>query len=347
MRDNAIRRGVISKCHSFHTANENMTDEKNTPQPRKVMPLKTVRQTKFDRLYSEQREIEKAEAFAAGDVGYLNKVLVQATLPYREPDPNLIAWGRRAGNVALAIQPGATIDVSNGKPISIGYPYGVIPRLALAWLGKEIKRQKSREIDLTHNLTSFMSEIGFDHPTGGKNGSIGAVKKQLQRLFAARLSLLEIDPKANDMTDYASAKFMEVAGSAVFWRASVPGQESLFATKIVLGEQFYEAFKSGVPIDIRAMRALGQSPLEIDIFCWLCYRLAYLTKTAVVPWEALQAQFGTETQNEAKFRWQIKRALNSISVVYPGAKFDSSGRAGLKLFPSLPAIARAVKEGKC
>jgi len=320
-----------------------MNEEKSTPQPEKVLLLKSSRLSKFERLYAEQQQIESAEAFEAGEVGYLNKVLVQATLPYREPDPNLLAWGRRAGNVALAIQPGVTIDVSTGKPISIGYPYGVIPRLALAWLGKEIKRQKQREIDLTNNMSSFMSEIGFDQQSGGKNGSISAVKKQLQRLFASRISLFDVDVNGRSMTDYSSAKFMEIARSAEFWWSSTPRQDALFKTKIVLGEQFYEAFKSGVPIDIRAMRALGQSPLEIDLYCWLCYRLAYLRKTSIVPWEALQGQFGTETQNEAKFRWQVKRALTSIKTVYPGANFDPTGKAGLKLFPSPPAIARSIK----
>jgi len=303
-----------------------------------ILLLDAKRVSKFERLFAEQQAIEKEEAFEAGEVGYLNKVAIQATLPYREPDASLLAWGRRSGNVALAIQPGVTIDVSTGKAISIGYPYGVIPRLALAWLGKEIKRQKSREIELTNSLSVFMAEIGMDSVTGGKNGSINAVKKQLQRLFASRISLFEIDAANADKTDYRSAQFMDVAGAATFWWSSNPHQTSLFQTKIVLGELFYEAFKSGIPIDLRAMRALGQSPLELDLYCWLCYRLAYLSKPTTVPWEAIQGQFGTETQEEAKFRWQVRKALQSIKVVYPAARFDSSSSVGLQLYPSAPAI---------
>ena len=178
--------------------------------------------------------------------------------------------------------------------------------------------------------------------TGGKNGSISAVKKQMQRLFAARISLIELEAGNTDLTDYQSARFMDIARDATFWWSAKPGQASLFDTRIVLGERFYEAFKGGIPIDLRAMRALSQSPLELDLYCWLCYRLAYLRSPTTVPWEALQAQFGTITQESAKFRWMVRKALTSIAVVYPGAKFDSQGYTGLLLFPSAPAIAHKI-----
>ncbi|MGH8305788.1 MAG: replication protein RepA, partial [Steroidobacteraceae bacterium] len=50
---------------------------------------------------------------------------------------------------------------------------------------------------------------------------------------------------------------------------------------------------SPVPIDMRAMKALKRSPLALDIYFWLTYRLSYLRHARVIPWAALQLQFGS------------------------------------------------------
>jgi len=62
----------------------------------------------------------------------------------------------------------------------------------------------------------------------------------------------------------------------------------------MLLERFYDEVRtSPVPIDMRAMRALKKSPLALDVYFWLTYRLSYLLQTRVIPWAALQMEFGS------------------------------------------------------
>jgi len=281
--------------------------------------------------------IEAEEAREAGQIGYINTISIQATLPYREPDAGLPAWGRRAGRAVLVLQPGVTMDLVTGHTVSLGYPYGVIPRMFMAWLGREIKQRKSREIELAGNMSAFMRDIGIDSVTGGKNGSIQAVKRQLQRLAASRITLLTVEPGAAS-TDYSTLEGMLVADKADFWWSPDKNQDSLFETRLILSEKFYNAFSTAVPVDLRIMRLLNQSPLELDLYCWLTYRLCFMKKRTMVPWEALQGQFGTETQEPRKFRWLVRKALRSVREVYPAARLDDSGDEGLILSPSPPSI---------
>ena len=41
-----------------------------------------------------------------------------------------------------------------------------------------------------------------------------------------------------------------------------------------------------------ALKLLKRSPLALDIYFWLTYRMSYLQKDTLIPWEFLQMQFG-------------------------------------------------------
>jgi len=43
---------------------------------------------------------------------------------------------------------------------------------------------------------------------------------------------------------------------------------------------------------MRAFQVLKKSPLALDVYCWLTYRLCYLKTKTEVPWPALRGQFG-------------------------------------------------------
>lgn len=304
--------------------------------------------SKFDRLFAEYQAIEAEDAWKSGEVGFINRILVQATLPYREPKGDPPVWGRRAGNYSLVIQPGGylteetVVSPSGRKRVetrakSIGYPYGAKPRLILAWLGREIKRQKSREIQLGSSLSSFMAELGLENPTGGKNGSITATREQLIRLFSARIALVQdLRP---DQVNF-NMEGMQIADRQnLWWDPSSPDQVGLFNSTVTLSERFFhEMNEHGVPVDMRALRALKGSPLELDLYCWLTYRYHSLTKRTLVPWEALQMQFGTEMASPRHFRWKLREALKSVLVVFPEAKLDVDSAVGLILLPSKTSV---------
>lgn len=62
--------------------------------------------------------LDQEDAYAAGEVGFLARALVQATLPHSDPKTN--AFVRRNGHFRLSIM----------APKHVGLPYGRYPRLA-------------------------------------------------------------------------------------------------------------------------------------------------------------------------------------------------------------------------
>jgi hypothetical protein len=122
----------------------------------------------------------------------------------------------------------------------------------------------------------------------------------------------------------------------------------LLPSTVTLGQEFFEsALRSPIPVDLRALQALRRSPLALDFYCWLTYRMSYLRRDVTVPWEALHAQFGADYASVRKFRQKARQALRSVASAYPLARFDPDGR-GLVLHPSPPhvrqrlALARAM-----
>lgn len=301
-------------------------------------------ESRFMRLFEESKAMEMEDARQAGTVGFMARAMVMATLPYKEPKNNPIAWGRRAGDISLMIQPGTYMEevvsgTGRNKRIeavsrSMGYPYGSIPRLVVAWLSTEAVRTKSREIVLGDSLSQYMDAIGLECKTGGRNGSITRLKDQQRRLFAARIALSS-DPKA---IDWSNKSFSLTDSSNIWWDPLNPSQSGLFQSTVTLGEQFYEELMScPVPVDLRALKVLRTSPMALDLYVYLTYRNFALTRPVAVPWEVLRLQFGSEAATMTKFRESFRRALKQVQVVYP-VKIDPSKKSGVLLFPSGPHV---------
>lgn len=322
----------------------------NQTESARIIQFEGQRPSKFDRLYQTQLEILAEDAWQVGEVGFISRALVQATLPYREPKGNPQAWGRTNGRVSLVIQPGAYLKpitkpgphgpvIVGHEPVSIGYPFGSIPRLFLAWVGREVKQKKQREISFGHSLASFMNDLGMKTATGGKNGSITRLREQLLRLFNAKIAILDNhDVSALNLRNDA---FLLVDKSSIWWDTSEPNQPNLFESQIQLSERFYnELLNSPVPVDMRILRDL-RSPTAIDLYCFLTYTMFSLNRERTVSWADLQLQFGSEAGTARKFKWQFQKALKDVLTVYPDAKVDVSP-SGLILKPSNTSVRRVV-----
>ena len=106
----------------------------------------------------------------------------------------------------------------------------------------------------------------------------------------------------------------------------------------VLSSEFYdELVAHAVPIDLRALKALKGSPLALDIYSWLTYRMSYLRKPCLIPWEALQTQFGSDYGRLRDFKRRFVVHLSDVVQVYPGARLCEHP-TGLLLRPSVTHI---------
>ena len=89
-----------------------------------------LNQENLNKLITQALAIEEVEAKEAGALGYMARVLVQATLPHS--DPKVAIFERTNGKFSLVVM---------GHP-QVGLPYGVYPRLILAWLVTEAVKTK-------------------------------------------------------------------------------------------------------------------------------------------------------------------------------------------------------------
>ena len=278
----------------------------------------------LDKLVTEILAIEAEAAKEAGALGYMARALVQATLPHSKIVGN--EFKRTNGLFNLTI-------LSDSQ---IGLPYGSVPRLLLSWISTEAVRTKDRELVLGRTLSSFMSELDLI-PTGGRWGAITRLKDQMKRLFGACISCTYDDGR-----NWAIRNISPISRANLWWNPKQPNQATLFESTLTLNEDFFnEIISNPVPIDMRVLKDLKRSPLAIDIYCWLTYRLSYLKTTTTIPWQALQIQFGsnyaTDQQGVRNFKRAFLRELKRVTLFYREAKLEPL-EEGLKLMPSLPHV---------
>lgn len=270
---------------------------------------------------------------------YIARQLMQATLPHSDPG-NVPVWTRKNGNLTLAIQPGVNIETKK----SYGYPYGTIPRLLLFWMTTEALRTKSRHLELGNSLSAFMAELGLNPD----NGSLGAkrsdarrLKDQMERLFNAFISF-QGDFQHETRIGTARHNMLVARKTVLWWNLSNPDQQALWGSWVELGKDFYKAIISTpVPVDIRALKALKNSPLALDLYSWLtyeAYRAHKKSQSRFISWKLLHNQFGAEYAEVRNFQQKARGALTKVKQIYPSLQLGRK-RGGIEILPqSFPAL---------
>lgn len=284
-----------------------------------------MKQENLNILIREALAIEAEEAKKAGALGYMARALVQATMPHSKTEGN--EFTRTNGHCTFSIL----------APSKIGLPYGSLPRLLMSWITTEAVLTKSHVILLGHTLGGFMAELGLSS-TGGKRGYIGHLKRQMTSLFSSTISCIY---EEGNRTSIKNVQTIEE--SELWWEPKKPDQATLWESTLTLNKSFFdEIINNPVPIDMRALKALKRSPMALDIYCWLTYRMSYLDKpTNPIPWQVLQFQFGASyastPQGVRDFKRAFLRELKKVAVIYYQAKIEASS-IGLILKPSQPHI---------
>jgi len=266
------------------------------------------------------------------ELGYASRVFTQCSLPYRDPG-QLAAWGRRNGHMALVVTPGMDITPA-GEAVSIGYPFGVVPRLVLTWLTTEAVKKKSPDIVLGDSLADFMRQLGM----ASDGRSSRRLKGQMLRLFRSSIVVTYDDAERS-----AGAR-MGVAEQWNLWWSprDNPAQQSLLPSHVRLSAEFFrEATERPIPVSIDALRALSGSPMRLDIYTWLTYRMSRVGRRSQIPWSSLLLQFGSQAttkQARHKFRNDFTSHLARVMAVYPEANVTVTPE-GLILLPSRTHVA--------
>lgn len=274
--------------------------------------------------------IEAQEAAEAGTLGYMARALTLATMPHSKQVNN--EFHRRNGAFSMSMM----------APSNVGLPYGSKPRLLVAFLTTEAVRKGERDIVLGDSLSDFMRELGLQ-ATGGRWGSITGLKQQMARLFSS-----SVHCQWENKESLSIANMPIVSKAQLWWDPKNPNQTGLWESTVRLGEDFFtEVVANPIPIDLRAVRAIKQSAMALDIYFWLTHRLSYLKKSYArdIPWAALQMQFGASypatAQGTRDFKKQFIGQMRKVLTVYPEARVEDT-TTGLILKPSPSHVPRLI-----
>lgn len=297
-----------------------MADAENTKQEDRGDAGNHLAPKTVNALINKALAIEDVSAQDAGSLGFMARAMVQATLPHRKVEGN--EFTRVNGNFTLTIQ----------SPSNIGLPYGNIPRLLMAWVTTEAVKTKERELELGKSMSAFMAELGLT-ATGGSNGSIPRLKNQAKRLFASTVSANYDDGRGSSGT-----RFVIADEENLWWHTKNPDQAGLWKSTVVLSERFFkEVIDHPVPIDMRAIKALKQSPMALDIYYMLTHRMSYLKKPTTIPWAGVAMMFGSGYAELRNFKTAFKGELKKVVLVYSQVQAEAI-ESGLLIRPSLTHI---------
>lgn len=309
-------------------------------------------------------EVQEQRAQELQDVGYLGRLFTQFSLPYKDPGNDKNVWGRESGQYRVTVQPG--MAVVDGKEYTYGFPYGGVPRLVLATLSTEVVLKGEPTIDLGDSQSDFMRTVGLARATGGKQGTIGRFQIQTERLFRCNITF---DYKDRSADNRSNAIKLSVADSWDLWWTTDPdgtrrkvdrrsarrqptddqltlledSKPSRSSTVTLSPGFFNEIMAHPVPVDMRVLNALQSSPMAMDIYIWLTYRVYKMQDPVLISWPLLRLQFGTTLadtkQGRSQFRQMFRKHLEAIRPFYPDLKAeildnDRDEQSGLLLHPS-------------
>ncbi len=280
-------------------------------------------------------------------LSYYSPILIQCTLPHS--DPKARDWKKTNGDVTLIVSSGVDKNL-----VPYGVPYGSFPRLVLAYIITSVVQTGERRIELAAHFGSFLKEIGYTGNYRGNTSAAKAIKSQMDRLLNATIAFTS-DEGTEEYGEVSRGKVDITKGFVLWWDYRNPNQGSLWGSYIELTEDFLQSvLRAPVPLLNAMLAAVKKSPLAIDLYMWLSYRLFTMQASGQneisLSYGRLQGQFGTgmAEKNYRNFRSRFKKEFADVAEAWnkhaenerQHLKYEL-GDTGLTLFRSDLLIAKA------
>ena len=198
-------------------------------------------------------------------------------------------------------------------------PYGSLPRLVLAYIITRVIQSGDVEIKLEDTFGKFLQEIGYMGNLRGRSRAARTVQNQLLRLVKASINIEGREGDA-EQGGIAGENIQLAKKYALWWDYKNPEQGTLWGSYIKISEEFRnEILKAPVPLRTDILAALKKSPLALDVYMWISYRLFAMQKNGQeevsLSYGRLQVQFGTgiAEKNYRQFRKELKLAFTKVA----------------------------------
>lgn len=293
------------------------------------MPKKEFFEVRLDRsmldIVTDKGTIE--------DAVFQHSVLCQTFLPYRNPGDDVTMWQQKQGNAHLAVSATPYLNPKTSQYEVLGIPYGTKARLILAHINTEAIRTQSSIINVEDSMTAFIKGLGLS--TDGR--TVREVKEQLRRLSASTLSVGFTDGIQSVQVDFKIVKAFDL------WFPKNGSQRVLWPSTVKLTDDYFNSLMNhAVPLDERALAALSNNAMAMDIYSWLAQRLHRIPagKPNFVPWASLKEQFGQGYERMDNFKAVFRKTLDMALKQYPWAigKIEEIENKGFKLSQAQPPV---------
>jgi hypothetical protein len=199
-------------------------------------------------------------------------------------------------------------------------------------LNREALLKRSPKIEVEASLTAFIKRVLNNNSINSRE--IHRFKDQLTRFAACNVRMSVDLPEAR-----AYQVSTQIIDAMELWLSKDDKQRVLWPAYVELSPRYFESLaKHAVPLDERAIAALSNSPMALDVYAWLAQRLCRIRRPQLVTWVNLQDQFGQEFGEIRFFRRNFKHVLTLVHGQYPDARFEIDGR-GMTLLGSRPPVA--------
>ena len=251
----------------------------------------------------------RAQAPWVRKIVYLPSFLACTTLPHREPPK--ADFSRRNGHTVVSLH----------APAHIGLPFGVYARLIMIHLTTAAVRTGHDRFPVGRSLRELFGWMGIGD-SGGPRGPLALAGRQVDRICA---------------TTITTTHFKGTSG------VNIPIVDEWLTRDgqgltVTLSDRFYSMLRqSAIPLDETVVRTLRRSPMALDAYAWLTYRMHTLQEPCRVPWISLESQFGSEYARSRDFRRRFLAAVDAVKRAWPGLELVEHAHA-LQLNPSPPSV---------
>jgi hypothetical protein len=279
--------------------------------------------------FNRFKQIESLYQIGEGgepDMGFMTRLLTLCSLPRTDPGDRL-QYVRKNGPYKLVMMAGGDNKL----------PFGNLPRLLLAWVCTEAKRNYDRNPDdsekrklyLGSSLSAFMQQLGIESNSGGSRGDRTRLRTQIDRLFNAHLDLIYQDHEQKITTGGRIAP-----RTVLWWDYHQPDQQTLWKSWVEIGEElFNEIIAHPIPLDMNILKKLRRSSLGLDLYMWLSYKTFGLYTQKQQPerlsWQRLYVQFGADPSKVDEkgavndFRKDALRELKKLKAAWPSLNYST------------------------